>query len=1547
MSRGGDDGEETRNDAGGVRRRTFVKGTGALSTGSLLMGLGEAAPGAGMETAAASNQSDVRSFDVHAVEVDIVYNAFDLHQPNGAMYVLEENLDAVREASGVTPDDGFSLIDGTDPREGVDTSVIQPLTIRANRGQTVEITFTNHLDRPASIHQTSLPYDVERSDGMAVGFNPSTVAQPGETVTYRWQAVSEGGKFFYDGANQAVATADAPPQEANLLSRGLFGMLVVEPPGTSWTDPETGDPLRSGVRADIHGPIGPQVGDSHYREFVIHYHTPEGLTPDLTWPGTDTPQTVHAINYRADPTGQRVNDDCADCDLEKGFYNSWTNGDPGGGDNVYETYVGDPVKFVFTSASGEENHVHHLHNHRWKQVPRTGADTIDAQTIGLGETFESYLVAGHGPGSTRPNMTFAQAFEVGAGYVHGNAGDVLFHCHLFPHYGEGMWGFMRVHDKRRPWLAELPNTGDLLAADSPLGFPEFVPGERGRLPPDEPALDEPTIAAGAESAREASEEDARGPTPTERAALGDIVPGAPYSDPCVDANRTIKYTLRAMSTDIVYNDAGEHDPDGQFYILEEATIDGETHQVTDPEAVRNGELNPEPLFIRANVGDCIEFTLVNELDHDVSMHQHFVGYDLLGSDSLATGYNYTQETAANGGRNQYRWFADEEGTIFFHDHIVGLGEVMHGQFAGLIVEPEGSEWRDPYSGDPVYSGAQAIIDPPSGESFREQCLHLHDFAQLRDRQGRFINQDREHNQNAGTMAINYRNAPYYTRNDPDPAYVHSSAVHGDPETPVLEAYEDDTIRFRVFQGAYEEQHNFGLHGLRIDPEGFDPQDSVSEVIGTSEAFTYTVPPESEQFPFDKLDNPDGLPVRDYRYGSSIVDDLWCGMWGLVRVWGERVDHLRSLPGSSPGGSISETDLREMGHPAVYSDLDWTDLGQEAKLRYGSGDDTSRPADRDARQNSAVGNVPPAHPGPGNPAPDDREPDRVYDVAAVSTQLRYDDYGDRDPHGVAFVASVYANQVRNGVRELVPLTIRANEGELVEVRVTNELQNLNDNHPDPEMRIERPWERSERISLHPQRIAYDVNGSDGATVGFNYDQTADRGETVTYRWYTDEPLGTTVLWDFADVRSNRHHGSFGQLVIEPEESVVLTNDTAEPIPTDPECMVTNPRGGRLPDFRENALLFADGQYVVNGGPNRNCVVPPGEEDDDGPCTQIGDSEDHGYFGINYRAEPFVRRFENGPDDPHLVYSSEVHGDPATPVLRALLDDPVTFRVGQAADKGRAIAFHLSGHQWARYQGVAVSADTGVNSQLSVGKAAAYDLVGGAGNTTNSVGDYVYQETKQVRRLEGGLWGIFRVREEPDDFDEPVQPLPDRARGRPGGGGGGGGSPEDSPLVFRPGYVVRVANVTGGPQPDTIVGVPDSDLGAPDGGAVYVFFDTPPGQVRDLLDPDLQIPSELAGDRIGQRISVQTRANQSFVFVEGNSGTYGIGIDGRLVEIAENPPETPLAEFVRGATNSAVRATVPVQAVDAWQNPGRGSGGDGPPGQEDNPGNGNPGNGRGQN
>lgn len=1551
-------------------------------------------------------------------------------------------------------DDAYAMIEDKQK----DPSILQPLVIRANEGDTIKVEFKNELDRHASIHQTSLPYDVTTSDGMAVGRNPDTTAAPGESITYRWQADSRGTHFFYDGANQAYDSARTRPQQSNLLARGLFGAVVVEPEGARWSDPQDHGELRSGVRAVIHldddeGEVDfgdddeVDFGDDYeldygadddddydvelddevefdddddeyttYREFVMFYHSPIGAKPDVTWPGSDTEQSLHAINYRCDPSGQRVNDECVDCNSEKFFYHSWTNGDPGGGDNVYTAYKGEPIKFCFVGASHEENHVHHLHQHRTKEMPRNDAETVDAQTIGLGDTHEDYLVAGHGPGSIRPDMDFTEAFRTaGAGYVHGTAGDILFHCHLFPHYAEGMWGMMRVLDKEHEFLEPLPETeiesdpdpddlplesGEIIDqdADAP-GFPEFV-GEAIKLAD---GVDDPKGHA-APKPPKLSLDNSREVAEAEEIALRDEpLPGAPYADPVVeDPDRIVTYTITITQTEIAYNDAGEFDPDGVAYVLDSVNIEpgpdrceddvvGVTDgavEINDAEWVRSGAMNPEPLFLRANVGDCVRVRLQNDLDvitagdhverWDTSIHPHYVGYDVLASDSLPNGFNYYQADSPNE-TIESRWFADEEGTIYFHDHIFAIMEGVHGMFCGFMVEPRGSEWRDPYSGDPVYSGAQANIIPPDGEPFREQALHYHDFAPLRKPNGEFVNPEREHVVNKGAMAINYRNAPYYNRGSgPDPtagsdtddsAYVHSSAVHGDPPTPVVEAYDGDPIRFRVFQGAYEEQHTFSVHGLRTKREPELIEESVSKYLGTSEAFTFEIPGAETERSGYEIENPDGLPVRDYLYGSNVVDDLWTGMWGLVRLWGGDVAHLRPLGDCNPPAEcLDEEDLREMGHPAPHSTLDWTEFGQRATQLHEIGEpathrveeespldstvhlpdsvsletvDTNKrrhgvyrtvivPPDIAARRNENVGTKPPTPDANGerstHPGPDDA-PWREYDVTAIETEIPYNDYGDHDPHGVVFALDQYADEIAAGKRDPEPLFVRVNAGERLRLNLTNDLPlDVDNDHPHPEMVIQREWERSNRISLHPLALRYDVNQSDGATVGFNYDTTVGPGETRTYEWYAeDDEVSTVCLWDMADIRSTRHHGAFGQVLVEPEGAVPLSSETTELAPGRSSAIVKTPDGAV--DFREHGLLFADAQYILNRDISQNCVVPrpddPRARTTESACTRVPeDTEDQGYGGINYRSEPFDRRFETTPAQ-HLVYDSTVHGDPNTPLVAATVGDPVRFRVACAGDKARAITFHLAGHPWQRFRNKNESPVLGVNGQFGPGAARTLSSAGTddetedasdcitAGGPTESAGDYIYQETKQRRRLESGMWGLFRVHEDEQAAANAdasaIQPLPDCA--------------DRIALTDRPHFVVEAAtDFTGSGDCDTVVGVPDSDLGAVAGGGLYLFTDTALEDVTDLSSADLQVLSETAGDRIGNIIESRDRPCQDGMDLVTESASGRVVIPGgdelcAVIDRAQNDqqPKSSLATFVQAAMPPGDWPVVPLVLV----------------------------------
>ena len=144
---------------------------------------------------------------------------------------------------------------------------------------------------------------------------------------------------------------------------------------------------------------------------------------------------------------------------------------------------------------------------------------------------------------------------------------------------------------------------------------------------------------------------------------GPSVPGAPYAnpswgshgnDPCVDmadpppppsdpgkADRV--YKAADVQMDVVFNKAGWHYPQQRFETLWQ-----------DVMPTLAGKRAPEPLFIRANSGETIEFWQTNlvpayyQLDDFqvrtptdvIGQHIHLVKFDVTSSDGAANGYNY-------------------------------------------------------------------------------------------------------------------------------------------------------------------------------------------------------------------------------------------------------------------------------------------------------------------------------------------------------------------------------------------------------------------------------------------------------------------------------------------------------------------------------------------------------------------------------------------------------------------------------------------------------------------------------------------------------------------------------------------------------------------------------------------------------------------------------------------------------------------------------------------------------------------------------------------
>ena len=420
--------------------------------------------------------------------------------------------------------------------------------------------------------------------------------------------------------------------------------------------------------------------------------------------------------------------------------------------------------------------------------------------------------------SISPQECFTLDILYGAGSLNGMIGDAIFHCHLYPHFHEGMWTLWRVFDRLQRGGDTYPDGTPIEPLqplrDRPLlpekdewhpGYPNFINGIFPQQP-SQPPLG--ILTAQGENKIE--------PTPLEEANfVPDFAPGALYTStcPCHAACDVKVFEIAAVQAKIVYNRFGWHDPQGRFFVLKEE-IEKYGKLENYLAKIESGEICPEPLVIRANAGDCIEVRFTNllpdyiedspfqmrTLTDIVGYHIHLVKFDTIVSDGSANGWNNIA------GARRYetlieRFFANEElNTVFFHDHLFANMHQQHGMFAALIIEPAGAEFLDPRTFCPISHGTQAVIRRKDGTAFREFALFVHDFALLFDGEGKPLNPP-EHPGSAddpGVMGINYRSERFYNRLKRIPLVykLFDSKVHGDPATPVFTAYTRERIILR-------------------------------------------------------------------------------------------------------------------------------------------------------------------------------------------------------------------------------------------------------------------------------------------------------------------------------------------------------------------------------------------------------------------------------------------------------------------------------------------------------------------------------------------------------------------------------------------------------------------------------------------------------------------------------------------------------------------------------------------------------------------------------
>lgn len=1193
------------------------------------------------------NTGQVRIYDIDAISLPIVYNKFGDHDPNGLMYVLKQDSERIQEKAKAL----FSM-PVPQPCEEV-----RPLVIRANVGDTVQINFENKLGRRASIHVQGLSYNVLSSDGANVGFNPDTTTD--RCIRYIWRADKEGVYLFSD-------MADTRSNELGTNVHGLFGAIIVEAAGSHWLDPVTGEPLDSGLFADIYHPAKPA-----FREYAVFFHdeleilTKNGQPP--IDPHTGLPNGTTAISYRSEPMRNRLplghHADHTDTDEDISM-SSWAYGDPA--PPILKAYVGDPSKIRLIHGGVKETHVFHLHNHQWRLEPDDPKSAI----------IDSISIS--------PQECYTLDILYGAGSFNGMIGDAIFHCHLYPHFHEGMWTLWRVFDRLQDGSGVYPD-GTPIEALMPLkdrpapppkdelhpGYPNFINGQFGEDPLQPPLG---ILTKDGENKIE--------PTPLEEANFAEnFAPGALYTDTCpCCADENIKvFEIAAVQAKLIYNRFGWHDPQGRFFVLKE-DIEKEGSLDNYLEKVESGVIRPEPLVIRVNAGDCIEIRLTNfltefiggnefqlkTLTDIVGYHIHLVKFDTIVSDGAANGWNNIAgarkcETLIE------RFFANEElNTVFFHDHLFANMHQQHGMFGALIVEPAGSVFLDPKTGCELKSGTKAVIRTADGKSFREFALFLHDFALLFDKGGKPLNPP-EHpgsDDDPGVMGINYRCEPMPERLKilNDPSHIFSSFAYGDPATPILETYPGDPIRIRLLDGAHEEQHVFNIEGMPWRKEITDPLSPLvqSQTIGISEAFNI------------HIDEP--YTAGDYLYYSGGIDDLWLGMWGIIRAYAEQNDDLLPLCG---------------------------------------------------RRHTVCPQTPP--------------PDAVirrFEIAAIQKDLVYNRFGDHDPEGLIFVPMEQLREVQNGCKRPIPLILRANAGDWIEVTLHNMLD------PDrpvkyndyPSVPLDFPHEPSNRVSLNPQFLKYDPVASSGINVGYNaVEQTAAPGESIRYLWHADREYGPALLSSFGDLRNHRHHGLFGAIIIEPPGSRYYSSIRAVDENYKETAVITAP-GAET--FREFVLFAHNGIRLLD---KDGALIKTTEQDLEEEATghEAPDHEDTGEKGYNYRSERFFNRLKRVPII-SKIFDSKTHGDPATPLFQSYVGERVIFRLLMPADKPRNISFALHGHRWSAQPDDSLTRTVPIQGAVSVGNVFSIEP-----ERAKYPGDYLYRSGSLRWDVESGMWGIFRV------------------------------------------------------------------------------------------------------------------------------------------------------------------------------------------------------------
>lgn len=355
---------------------------------------GKAPPAApnGPGTGACPNNAPVVSYDV------AIFNGitFDKGMPGELPIPGNGNNNTVMYALS---SDESQIKAGTKP--------VVPLVIRANAGDCLRVTLHNDLPADnwtwtwgsgptrAGFNIGNVIYDPLQSYGAAIGYDPDTTVAPGNSRLYSYYVDRElGTNLILNMGNESSWRG------------GAYGALIAEPAGSVYADPFTGQPLQSGIFADIFPGSG-----APFRENVTIFSDREPLLGHgimIYYLDSDHSYTDYNEQSLTNEEGNsltQINLWQAKSDAAVAVGNgSVAPQDPS--TPTFEAFAGDPVRWRFADAAGDDPVSFQLAGHSFPlDHGVVGSQVIEARAVLPGETFDAYIVNGAG-GATRATGDF-------------------------------------------------------------------------------------------------------------------------------------------------------------------------------------------------------------------------------------------------------------------------------------------------------------------------------------------------------------------------------------------------------------------------------------------------------------------------------------------------------------------------------------------------------------------------------------------------------------------------------------------------------------------------------------------------------------------------------------------------------------------------------------------------------------------------------------------------------------------------------------------------------------------------------------------------------------------------------------------------------------------------------------------------------------------------------------------------------------------------------------------------------------------------------------